>query len=133
MTFKSKSPCIFLNENINFNKNEMESKMKIPNTGLERWTLCLNSFKNHKLKVKLIKTELWWVRARERTERAFLYRFFTILSEGNLFNICILFQCMVYWIHVQNIHTFTYQKTLLHTLFCLFLKSSKAFAAPLNP
>ena len=28
----------------------------------------------------------------------------------------------------KNIHTFTYQKTLLHTLFCLFLKSSKAFS-----
>ena len=26
----------------------------------------------------------------------------------------------------QNIHTFTYKKTLLHTLFYLFLKSSKA-------
>ena len=29
------------------------------------------------------------------------------------------------WIHFQDIHTFTYQKRLLHTLLCLFLKSSK--------
>ena len=27
---KSKSPCILLNKNINFNKNETESKMEIP-------------------------------------------------------------------------------------------------------
>ena len=33
----------------------------------------------------------------------------------------------------QNIHTFTYQKTLLHTFFCLFLKSSKAFECIFNP
>ena len=31
-------------------------------------------------------------------------------------------------IHFQNIHTFTYQKACLHTIFCLFLKSSKAFS-----
>ena len=29
-------------------------------------------------------------------------------------------------------HTFTYQKTLLHTFYCLFLKSSKAFSATLK-
>ena len=32
----------------------------------------------------------------------------------------------MYWINVQNTHTFTYQKTLLHTQFCLFLKAPKA-------
>ena len=31
----------------------------------------------------------------------------------------------------QNIHTFTYQK-ILHTLFCLFLKSLKAFNVSLR-
>ena len=34
--------------------------------------------------------------------------------------------------HFQNIHTFTYQTTLLHTLFCLFLKLSKAFSVSLK-
>ena len=29
---KSKSPCILLNKNINFNKSEIESKMKKPYT-----------------------------------------------------------------------------------------------------
>ena len=38
------------------------------------------------------------------------------------FNICVLFQCMVYWINFQNMYTFTYQKTLLHTLLLLVFK-----------
>ena len=37
----------------------------------------------------------------------------------------------MYWIHFQNMSSFTYQKTLLHTLFRLFLKSSKAFSVSL--
>ena len=32
----------------------------------------------------------------------------------------------------MNIHTFKYQKKFLQTLFCLFLKSSKAFSVSLN-
>ena len=38
------------------------------------------------------------------------------------FNICVLSQCIVYWTNFQNRHTFTYQKTLLHTLLLLFFK-----------
>ena len=41
-------------------------------------------------------------------------------------NICVSYQCIVYWIHFQNTNTLMYQKTLLHTLFCLFLKSVKS-------
>ena len=41
-------------------------------------------------------------------------------------------QCIVYWIHFQNIHTFTYEKILLNTLFCLFIKSSNAFSVSLS-
>ena len=48
--------------------------------------------------------------------------FCIILSEGKFFHICVLAQCRVYWIHFQNIHTFTYQKTLLHALLLLLLK-----------
>ena len=50
-----------------------------------------------------------------------------LFCSKELFNITVLSQCIVYRVHFQNIHTFTYQKTLLHTLFCLFLKSLKAF------
>ena len=55
-----------------------------------------------------------------------------ILSKGFFFNICVLSQCILYWIHFQNKHTFTYQKALLHTRFCLFLKSSKVFSVSLK-
>ena len=81
---------------------------------LERQTLCFSSYKNHILKVK------WLVGARERKNRAFFVPF--ILSEGNFLNICILSRCIVYWIHFQNIHTFTYQKTLHHKLLLLVFK-----------
>ena len=49
------------------------------------------------------------------------------------FNICVLFQCSMY--NVLNIlsdYTYFYiSKTLLRTLFCLFLKSSIAFSVSL--
>ena len=58
--------------------------------------------------------------------------FFTVyLSERNFFKICDLSQCIVYWIQFPNLHTFTYQKTLLHIHFRLFLKSSKVFSVSL--
>ena len=100
---KSKSPCILLNKNINFNKNETESKMK------NCTTFCFISYKNRKLKVKL-----WWVGACERKKGALFVPF--ILSKGSFFKICVLYQCIVYWIHFQNIHTFTIKKMLLYTI-----------------
>ena len=38
---KSKSPCILLNENINFNKNEMKSKMENPTHNFREVNLVL--------------------------------------------------------------------------------------------
>ena len=38
---KSKTPCIFLNTNINFNKNEMESKMENPTHSFRETNLVL--------------------------------------------------------------------------------------------
>ena len=96
---------------------------KIQDTVLGRQTLCFSSYKNCILKVKLR-----WDGARERKKRAFFLPF--ILSEGNFFNICVLCQCKVYWIHFLNTHTFTYQKTLLHTLFRLFLNRRKPSVYP---
>ena len=119
---KSKNPCILWNKNIIFNKNQKESK--IPHTVLERRTLCFSSYKNRKLKVKL-----WWVGARERKKRAFFVPF--ILSEGNFFNICVLSQCIVYWIHFQNIHTFTYFVTF-HKLLLLAFKTVESLQCILN-
>ena len=122
---KSKSPCFCWTKIETLIKTKLNWKWKIPHTALERRTLCFILYKNRKLKVKL-----WWIGARERKKRAFFLPF--ILSEGNLFNICVLSQCIVYWIHCQSIDTFTYQRTLLRTLFCLFLKSPKAFSVSLT-
>ena len=100
-------------------------KWKSSYTFLERRTLCYRSYKNRKLRVKLR-----WVGARKRKKTVFFVPF--ILSEGNFFNIYILCQHIVYWIHFQNIYIFKYQRALLHTFFCLFLKSSKAFIVSLT-
>ena len=53
------------------------------------------------------------------------------LVSRDFFNIFVLSQCIVYWIHFQNRHTFIYKKILLHTPFCLFLKLSNAFSVSL--
>ena len=69
---KSKSPCILLNKNINFNWNVTESKIENPReTNLVFQSPC----KNRKLKVRL-----WWAGARKRKKRAVFVPF--ILSEG---------------------------------------------------
>ena len=95
-------------------------KWKIPHTVLERRTLWFSSYKNHKLKVKL-----WRVGARERRNREFFVPCFFVQSK--FFDICILSQCLVYFIHFQNIHPFTCQKTLLHTLLLLIFKTVESF------
>ena len=129
---KLKSPCILLNKNINFVKNEMESKMENPTHNFGEANLAIYSYKNCKLKVKL-----WWIGARKRKKRTFFVTF--VLSEVNFvfydflfFKICVLCQCIVYWIHLQNMHTFTYQKTLLHTLLLLVFKIVERLQCILN-
>ena len=54
------------------------------------------------------------------------------LADEKFFKICVLSQCIVYCIHFQNIHTFTYQKTLLYTLLLRVSKIVKAFTVSLN-
>ena len=41
-----------------------------------------------------------------------------------LFTICVVSQCIMHWIHFENIRGFTYQKALLHTLLLLDFKIS---------
>ena len=81
---KLKSPCILLNKNINFNKNETKSKWKISHTVLERRTLSFSSNENFKLKLKV-----WWDGAHKRKKRAFFVPF--ILSKGYFFNVCVFY------------------------------------------
>ena len=106
-----------VNKSINFDKTRRNRNWKMPRTVSEIWTL--GSYKNPELKVKLR-----WVGARERKKIAFFVTL--ILSKRKFFNIYVLSQCIVYWISFQSIYSFTYQKTLLHTL-------SKAFSVSLNP
>ena len=86
---KSKNPCILWNKNINFNKNQKESK--IPHTVLERRTLCFSSYKNRKLKVNQ-----WWVELTKEKRGNFFVLF--ILSKENFFNILFSLnvQCIEY-------------------------------------
>ena len=72
--WKSKIPAFCWTKILTLIKTERNRKSKIPHIVLERRTLCFNSFKNHKLKIKLR-----WVGARERKKRAFFLPF--ILSE----------------------------------------------------
>ena len=56
---KSKSPCILLKKNTNFNKNETESRMENPIfPHLERQTWCFSSYKNRKAKINCDELEL---------------------------------------------------------------------------
>ena len=105
-------------------KAKGDGKWKIPHIVLERETLCFSSYKNPKLIAKL-----WWVGLSKRKKRAFSVTF--ISFEGNFFNICVLSQYIVYSIYLY-IYPFTFQKTSLHTLFCLFLKSSKGLSVSLK-
>ena len=51
-SFKVKKSMLFVKKK--FNKNETESKRKIPHTVLDRWNMCFSSYKIWKLKVKLL-------------------------------------------------------------------------------
>ena len=52
------------------------------------------------------------------------------------FKICVSSQCIVYWIHFQNIHIFRYiyiyKKNYFRHFCCLFLNSPKAFNVSLT-
>ena len=130
---KSKRLWFLLNKNINVNKNETEQKWIIPHTTLERQSWQFSSYKNRKLKVKL-----WWDRAHEKNSVHFLERSFFSKEIFSTF----LFSFLIYTVYFIKfnylninhfkIFTFTCQKTLLHILFCLFLKFSKAFSLSLR-
>ena len=107
-------------------KTKRNRKWKIPYTVLERRNLCFSSYKSRKLKEKL-----WWIGARKGKKKAFFVPF--ILSEETFLNICVLCQCIAQWIHFQDIHTFTYQKTLLNTLLLLLFKVVESLQMAFRP
>ena len=74
------------------------------------------------------KTVMSWS-SRKKKEGIFCTVYFV---RRNFFNICVLSQCIVYWTHFQNIHNFTYQKILLHTLLLLVFKTVESLQCILN-
>ena len=66
--------------------------------------------------------ELWCFKVKESFWGHFLDLLF---CPKGICNICGPAQCIVYWIRFQNIYTFTYQRTLLHTVFLLVIKIVK--------
>ena len=116
---------ILLNKNINFNKKKTESKMQNPTHQFKETNLVLQLIEESQIKSETVMSWSSW----KKKEGIFVP---FILSKRKFFSICVLSQFIVYWIHFQNKYTFTYQKTILHKLFCLFLKSSKAFRGSLS-
>ena len=116
---------ILLNKNINFNKNKTESKMQNPTHQFKETNLVLQLIEESQIKSETVMSWSSW----KKKEGIFVP---FVLSKRKFFSICVLSQFIVYWIHFQNKYTFTYQKTILHKLFCLFLKSSKAFRGSLS-
>ena len=127
MTFWSQKVNAFSSSKIyTLIKTKWSQKWTISHTVLERRTTCLSSYKSR----RKLKRKLWCVGDRERKKKGIFCTVYFVWRK--FFNIGVLSHCIVYWMHFQNIHSFTYQETLIHALFCLFLKSSKIFSVSLN-
>ena len=83
---KSKSRYILFNKNINFNKNETELKIENFTNGFRDTNLVLQLIYESQIKSK---TAMSWS-SRKKKKRAFFVPF--VLSEGNFFKICVLYQ-----------------------------------------
>ena len=82
--FKAKKSltCFLLNKNVNFNKNEIKSKLEnltqsLRETNLE---LCFSSYMSRKPKIKQ-----WWVGAIERKKRVLFVNFFFFFFWSKVF------------------------------------------------
>ena len=113
---KSKSLCFLLKQNINFHKNETESKMENLRYGFREMNFVLQL--ESEWQIKKSKTVMR-CSSRKKKGRVFDNVCF---ARKNVFSICILLQFIVYWINFQNIYAFTYQKVLLHKLFLRVFK-----------
>ena len=108
--FKVKDPMLL--------EQKYKLKWKTPHTLLEKWTLCFSSYKHCESEVKL-----WWVEfAKEKRVHSLF-----ILSEAIFFIICVLSQCIIFWISLQNIKNYYF----IHFC-CLFLKSLNGFSRLLS-
>lgn len=87
----------------------------------------LSSLAGYPIKNLELKIHFWWVEAHKKKKSAIFIT--SILPYTNFGSVFILYQCIEYWINIQNIYSFMYQKMWL---FYLFLKSSKALSVSLK-
>ena len=103
---KSKSLCFLLFKNINFNKNETESKIEILAHSSREMNHVLQLVLELKIKRK---TVISWSSRKEKDcvfcNVYFVRRNFFLIFMCNIFSL--------YRINFQNIYTFAYHKTLL--------------------
>ena len=92
---------------------------KIPQTISVRLIMRFSSYQNCELKSKSVMS---WS-SRKKKECFFVTY---ILYKENLFNICILSHCIVYWTKFQNTYNVAYQKTLLHKLLLLVFEIAES-------
>ena len=105
---KSKSPCILLNKNINFSKNETESKMENPTHSFREANLVLQFIQESQFKNQNCdELEL----AKEKTGHFFLYRLFCTKK---------ILLTFVFYFNIQNIHTLHIKKHYFIHLFASF-------------
>ena len=83
---KSKSPWILLNKYINFNKNKTKLKMENPTYSFREANLVLQLINEFQIKSKTVRS---WSSQKKKDGSLFYPR-------GILFNICVLFQCIMY-------------------------------------
>ena len=101
-------------KNINFNKNETESKMENSTHSFRETNLVLQPLYEAKIKSKNMMS---WSSPKKKGNI-----FCTIYFVWRkFFNICLLSQCRAYWIHFQNIH-FYISKSITSYTFLLVSK-----------
>ena len=92
----------------------MESKMENPTHRFRTTNLVLQLIQESQIKSK---TAMSWISQKNKRGH-FLYRLF--YPKEFLLTFVFLYECIVYWIYFQNIHTFTYQKNFLMHFLLVF-------------
>ena len=115
---KSKNLYFLLNKNINFNKNETESKSF--RVFLERRTLCFSSYKNRKSKVKL-----WWVGTCERKKRKKTFFCIVCFDRNSFLTFVFYFSqyCIEYTYISKNITSYIFELVfkIVESLQCILM------------
>ena len=123
MVLKLKVSCSFLKKLKT--KNETESKTDNPAHSFRETSLVVQLIWELQIKGKIVMSCI----SRVKKEGIFCTVYFV---RRKFFLIFVLSQCIVYWIHFQNIYTFIYQNTLLHSPFFLAFKIVESLLCIVN-